>query len=430
MTSRSFEKSKELFKAACSVIPGGVNSPVRAYKSVGGDPLFIQRGKGSKIYDADGNEYIDYVMSWGPLILGHTDPDVISALKECAENGTSFGAPTELETRLASLVIEKFPSIDMIRFVNSGTEATMTALRLARSFTGRDKILKFDGCYHGHVDSLLVSAGSGVATLSIAGTSGIPKGFVENTIVVPFNNLKIVKDIIKKEASNIAAVILEPICGNIGCVIPDIDFLEGLREITTEYGIILIFDEVMTGFRVAPGGAQELFRINPDLTCLGKIIGGGLPVGAFGGKAENMKKLAPLGDTYQAGTLSGNPLAMTAGIKTLEKISKPGFYESLNKKCDRLNKEFEEIADNYGIYIYGAKAGSMFSVFFTDQIVRDYDSAKTSDLERFTKYFRGMQNEGIYLAPSQFEAGFLSSAHTDEDIDRTLKAVQKVLKSL
>jgi len=430
MSIRTFENSKKLYDKACSIIPGGVNSPVRAFKSVGGDPLFIKRGKGSKIYDVDDNEYIDYVMSWGPLILGHADQDVISAIKLCAENGTSFGAPTELEIRLSSLVIEKFPSIEKIRFVNSGTEATMSAMRLARSFTGRDKVIKFDGCYHGHTDSLLVSAGSGVATLAIAGTPGIPRGFVENTIVTPYNDFNRCKKIIEENAAEIAAVILEPVCGNIGCVVPDIQFIEGLRKITADKEIVLIFDEVMTGFRVAPGGAQELFGIKPDLTCLGKIIGGGLPVGAFGGKKEIMDCIAPIGDTYQAGTLSGNPIAMTAGIKTLEKISEPDFYKRLNEKCDHLSEEFKKIAIKSGINLFSARAGSMFSVFFTNKKVRDYESAKTSDLSRFTKYFRGMLNEGIYIAPSQFEAGFVSSAHTYDDIDNTLNAAQKVLKSL
>jgi len=430
MSKREYEKSRDLYKEACTLIPGGVNSPVRAFKAVGGGPLFIEKGKGSKIYDVDGNEYIDYVMSWGPLILGHADSEVVSALKECSEKGISFGAPTELETRLASLVVDKFPSIENIRFVNSGTEATMTALRLARAYTGRDKILKFDGCYHGHVDSLLVSAGSGVATLSIPGTPGIPRTFVENTIIAPYNNIEIATEMIRKEAANLAAVILEPICGNIGCVVPDAEFLHTLREITSEHEIVLIFDEVMTGFRVSAGGAQELFGLRPDLTCLGKIVGGGLPVGAFGGKSEIMNRIAPIGDTYQAGTLSGNPMAMTAGIKTLEKISRPGFYEDLNKRCERLTTEFKEIAEKAGIEIYSTRAGSMFSLFFTDKVVRDYETAKTSDLERFKRYFRGMLEEGIYLAPSQFEASFFSSAHTDEDIDRTLTAAHKVLKSL
>jgi glutamate-1-semialdehyde 2,1-aminomutase len=426
MVEKKKTKSKKMFEKACEIIPGGVNSPVRAFKAVGGNPLFIEKGKGSKIYDVDGNEYIDYVMSWGPLILGHADADIVSALTECLKKGSSFGAPTELEIELASLVIEKFPSIEMLRCVNSGTEATMTAMRLARSYTGRDKILKFDGCYHGHADSLLVSAGSGVATLSIPGTPGIPKGFVENTLVAPYNNFERTADIIYKYSEKIAAVIIEPICGNIGCVLPEKGFLEGLRDITLKYDIVLIFDEVMTGFRVAPGGAQELYDIKPDLTCLGKIIGGGLPVGAFGGRAEIMKKLAPSGDTYQAGTLSGNPIAMTAGIKTLEKISKPEFYEDLDKKSKKLCSMLEDVAKKKGVKSYITRAGSMFTVFFTDKIVKDYDTAKTSDLKFFEKYFRGMLEEGIYLAPSQFEAAFISSAHTDEDIEKTVMAAEKV----
>ncbi|OGV95446.1 MAG: glutamate-1-semialdehyde-2,1-aminomutase [Nitrospinae bacterium RIFCSPLOWO2_02_FULL_39_110] len=415
------KKSKALFKRARRLIPGGVNSPVRAFKSVGGEPLFIKRASGSKIYDADGNEYIDYVGSWGPMILGHSHPQVVSALKKAIDNGTSYGAPTELEIRLAEMVIKAFPSIEMIRMVNSGTEATMSAIRLARAYTKRDRIIKFEGCYHGHADSLLVKAGSGAVTLGLPDSPGVPADFAKNTITLPFNNIGIVEDFLNREGETIACIILEPIIGNIGVVPPQNGFLQGLREVTKKYGIVLIFDEVMTGFRIAYGGAQELYNISGDLTCLGKIIGGGLPVGAYGGKREIMEMVAPAGPVYQAGTLSGNPLAMTAGIETLKILSKTGVYKKLEKISDKLCKGMEKGAREAGIPVYSARVGSMFSMFFTDREVIDYATAKTSDTVRFSKYFSMMLKGGIYLAPSQFEAGFVSLAHSDNDIDKTIE---------
>ena len=424
------KKSKALFKRARRLIPGGVNSPVRAFKSVGGEPLFIKRASGSKIYDADGNEYIDYVGSWGPIILGHSHPQVVSALKKAIDNGTSYGAPTELEIRLAEMVIKAFPSIEMIRMVNSGTEATMSAIRLARAYTKRDRIIKFEGCYHGHVDSLLVKAGSGAATLGLPDSPGVPHDFAKNTITLPFNNIERVKSVLKKEGEKIACIILEPVIGNIGVVPPKDGFLQRLREVTKKYGIVLIFDEVMTGFRVAYGGTQELYNIKADLTCLGKIIGGGLPVGAYGGKREIMEMVAPAGPVYQAGTLSGNPLAMTAGIETLKILSKTGVYNKLNKISEKLCKGMEDGARESGIPVYSTRVGSMFSMFFTDKEVIDYTTAKTSDINRFSKYFSLMLKGGIYLAPSQFEAGFVSLAHSDSDIDRTIEVSRKTLKKL
>ena len=424
------KKSKELFKKAKQIIPGGVNSPVRAFKSVGGEPLFIKKASGSRIYDIDGNEYIDYVGSWGPMIVGHSNPKVVSALKKAIVNGTSYGAPTESEVQLAEMVIKAFPSIEMVRMENSGTEATMSAIRLARAYTKRNKVIKFEGCYHGHVDSLLVKAGSGAATLGLPDSPGVPPDFAKNTITIPFNDIERVKDVLKKEGEKIACIILEPVIGNIGVVPPKKGFLHGLREVTKKYGIVLIFDEVMTGFRVAYGGTQELYNIKADLTCLGKIIGGGLPVGAYGGKREIMEMVAPAGPVYQAGTLSGNPLAMTAGIETLKILSKSGVYKRLNNISEKLCKGMEYGARESGIAVYSARVGSMFSMFFTDKEVIDYTTAKTSDINRFSKYFSLMLKGGIYLAPSQFEAGFVSLAHSDSDIDMTIEVNRKSLKEI
>jgi glutamate-1-semialdehyde 2,1-aminomutase len=423
-------KSRKLFEEAKKHIPGGVNSPVRAFRSVGGEPLFIKKAKGSKIVDADGKAYIDYVLSWGPLIAGHAHARVTAALRKAVFHGTSFGAPTELEITLAKLVKKAFPSIDLIRMVNSGTEATMSAIRAARGFTGRDKIIKFDGCYHGHADSLLVKAGSGVATYGLPDSPGVPADLVKFTLTAPYNNLAAVQEIAAREGDQIACIIVEPVAGNMGCVPPESGFLLGLRQVCDQYGIVLIFDEVMTGFRVAHGGAQERYNIKPDLTCLGKVIGGGLPVGAYGGKLEIMEKIAPLGPIYQAGTLSGNPLAMVAGIETLRILSKPDTYQLLEKMSAKLEKGLVASAKAAGVPICYKRVGSMFTIFFTDQNVKDFATAKTSDTARFGTFFRSMLRSGINLAPSQFEAGFLSLAHTKEDIAKTLDAARKSLKVL
>ncbi len=423
-------KSVELFEIANRYLVGGVNSPVRAFKSVGMKPLFIAKAKGSKIYDVDGNEYIDYVGSWGPMILGHANPVVINALKEQLELGTSYGAPTEKEIEIAKLIKEAYPSIEKVRLVNSGTEATMSAIRLARGFTGRKKIIKFEGCYHGHGDSMLVKAGSGATTLGIPDSPGVPEELALLTLTAKFNNIDYVKKLVYKNRGEIACVILEPIPGNMGVVIPELDFLKELREITANEGIVLIFDEVMCGFRVAFGGAQELYGIEADLTTLGKIIGGGLPVGAYGGKREIMEKLAPEGPVYQAGTLSGNPLAVTAGIVTLKLLQNKKVYEKLEESSKYLNENMENVTKEAQIKACFNRVGSMFSMFFTDVNVIDYETAKTSDTELFAKYFSKMLKRGIYLAPSQFEAGFLSTAHTKEDLDKTLMAFEETIKEL
>lgn len=422
--------SLTLFQEAQKYIPGGVNSPVRAYKSVGLNPPFIAKGEGSKIYDVDGNCYIDYVGSWGPLILGHRHPKIVKALNQCLEIGTSFGAPTEIETELAKLLVESLPSVEMVRMVNSGTEATMSALRLARAYTKRDKIIKFEGCYHGHADHLLIKAGSGALTMGVPTSPGVPASIGANTIVAPYNDLETLEQIFQQEGENIAAVILEPIAGNMGCVPPVDGFLSGLRKLTKEYGALLIFDEVMTGFRVAFGGAQNLYNIEPDLTTLGKIIGGGLPVGAYGGKREIMQMVAPQGPVYQAGTLSGNPLAMTAGLTTLQILKEPGVYEELEKKSKRLEEGLVTAAQQAGVTTTLNRVGSMFTTFFTDQPVTDLTTATTSDTQVFAKFFKSMLEQGIYLAPSQFEAAFVSLAHTDEDIDRTVDAANKAFQQL
>ena len=424
------KKSRALFENAVKYIPGGVNSPVRACGSVGGDPLFIERADGSKIYDADGNSYIDYVGSWGPMILGHRHPAVIDALKGVLEIGTSFGAPTSLETELAKLVTETVASVEMIRMVNSGTEATMSALRLARGVTGRDVIIKFDGCYHGHADTLLVAAGSGVATLNIPGSSGVPASVVKNTLSVQFNDIDAVTAIMEKMGDKVAAIIVEPIAGNMGMIPPVAGFHEILRELCTTHGALLIFDEVMTGFRVAKGSAQEIFGITPDLTCFGKIIGGGLPVGAYGGKKEFMSHVAPLGPVYQAGTLSGNPLAMAAGIATLKVLQTPGYYEDLNQKTEKLITGLKSAAASAGIDFCAEHMGSMGGFFFTKGPIHNFNQAKESNLDRFSAFYKGMRDRGIYLAPSQFEALFVSSAHTDEEIDLTISAAAEVMKGL
>jgi len=424
------ENSNKLFNRAINVIPGGVNSPVRACKSVGAEPVFIDHAQGCMIYDADGNGFIDYIGSWGPMILGHRYPAVIKAIASVLNRGTSFGAPTDLEIVLAEMVIEAVPSVDMVRMVNSGTEATMSAIRLARGVTGRDTIIKFDGCYHGHADTLLVEAGSGVATLGIPGSPGVPESFVAQTLSLPYNDIESVKKVMDEQGDKIACIIVEPVAGNMGLVRPVDGFLETLREVTEKSGSILIFDEVMTGFRVAYGGAQSLYGILPDITCLGKIIGGGLPVGAYGGKREIMEHIAPQGPVYQAGTLSGNPVAMAAGIATLKQLKKPGFYELLDKKADLLATGLEQAAEKAGVKAKVDRAGSMLGMFFTDRSVKDFDDAKTSDLDMFSAYYKGMLEKGIYLAPSQFEALFVSIAHGTEHIDKTIKAAEEVLKKL
>ncbi|MHC0037455.1 glutamate-1-semialdehyde 2,1-aminomutase [Pseudoneobacillus sp. C159] len=420
---RSYTRSIEAFKEAVNLMPGGVNSPVRAFKSVKMDPIFMARGKGSKIYDIDGNEYIDYVLSWGPLILGHTNDRVVEGIKKVAELGTSFGAPSLVENELAKLVIERVPSIEIIRMVSSGTEATMSALRLARGYTGRNKIVKFEGCYHGHGDSLLIKAGSGVATLGLPDSPGVPEGVAKNTITVPYNDLDSLKYAFEQYGEDIAGVIVEPVAGNMGVVPPQPGFLEGLREVTTQYGALLIFDEVMTGFRVGYNCAQGYFGVTPDITCLGKVIGGGLPVGAYGGRAEIMEKIAPSGPIYQAGTLSGNPLAMTAGLETLSQLS-PDNYVEFERKADILEKGIKAAAEKYDIPNWINRAGSMIGFFFTNEPVVNYEAAKTSNLDYFTTYYREMANQGVFLPPSQFEGLFLSTAHSDEDIAKTLTAIE------
>lgn len=429
-TSLNTTKSEEIFAAAQQLMPGGVSSPVRAFKSVGGQPIVFDRVKGAYIWDVDGNQYIDYVGSWGPAICGHTHPDVIKALHETLEKGTSFGAPCALENVLAEMVIDAVPSIEMVRFVNSGTEACMAVLRLMRAFTGRDKVIKFEGCYHGHADMFLVKAGSGVATLGLPDSPGVPKSTTSNTLTAPFNDLEAVKALFAENPDQISGVILEPVVGNAGFIPPDAGFLEGLRVITQENGALLVCDEVMTGFRIAYGGAQEKFGITPDLTTLGKIIGGGLPVGAYGGRRDIMSMVAPAGPMYQAGTLSGNPLAMTAGIKTLELLQKQGTYEYLDRITKKLADGLLQVAKETGHDACGGQISGMFGLFFTAGPVHNYEDAKKSDLQKFSRFHRGMLERGIYLAPSQFEAGFTSLAHTEEDIDKTLAAAREVMSSL
>ena len=424
------QRSKALFVKAQKYIPGGVNSPVRAGNAVGVEPPFIATAEGCTLKDMDGNEYIDYVCSWGPMILGHAHPEILAVLAEGLRRGTSYGAPTEIEVTVAEMIVEMVPSIEMVRMVNSGTEATMSAIRLARGYTGREKIIKFEGCYHGHADSLLVSAGSGVATLGIPGSPGVPEDLARHTISLPFNNLESVSQAFDKFGTEIAALIVEPIPGNMGVIVPDESFLRGLREITRNNGAILIFDEVISGFRVAPGGAQERYGITPDLTCLGKIIGGGLPVGAYGGRKEIMSKMAPVGDIYQAGTLSGNPLAMAAGLATLNILKNNEIYDELEKKGQMLFSGIETAAQAAGVDIIVNRIGSMGCFFFTSSPVIDFASAKASDAEKFKKYYGSMLEQGIYLAPSPFEASFLSMAHTEEDIQKTIACAKVAFKGL
>ncbi|UCE83752.1 MAG: glutamate-1-semialdehyde 2,1-aminomutase [Deltaproteobacteria bacterium] len=422
--------SDKLYRQAEEVIPGGVNSPVRSCRAVGTNPLFITKGHGSKIYDVDGNAYIDYVGSWGPLILGHAHPEVVAAIKAAADNGTSFGIPTTMEVELAQMISQIVPSMEMVRMVNSGTEATMSAIRLARGYTGRSKIIKFDGCYHGHADSLLVKAGSGAATLGIPGSAGVPADFAKHTLSLRFNDLKQVATVMQSQGQDVAAIIIEPVAGNMGVVVPRQDFLEGLRFWCDETGALLIFDEVMTGFRVALGGAQFLYGVRPDLTCLGKVIGGGLPVGAYGGRRDVMSKVAPLGEVYQAGTLSGNPLAVTAGMTTLKLLTKPGVYDELEERSAYLFDEMSRLAAKHELPSSMNRVGSMGCLFFTNQPVTDFDSAQTSDTQRFARMFCAMLARGIYLAPSQFEAAFVSLAHDQQDIDKTLAAADEAFKEI
>ncbi len=424
------KRSQELFLEAQRYLPGGVDSPVRAFKAVGGTPSFMVKGRGSKIYDEDGNEFIDYVGSWGPLILGHTHPRVVEALKQAIERGTSFGAPTRLERTLAKMISAAIPSIEMIRFVNSGTEATMTALRLARAFTGRDKIVKFAGCYHGHADGLLAKAGSGMATLGIPSSPGVPLSYAKNTLVAPYNDSQAVEQLFKRYPRKIAAIIIEPVAANMGVVPPQPGILANLRELANEFEALLIFDEVITGFRLAYGGAQALYGITPDLTCLGKIIGGGLPVGAYGGRREIMEMMAPTGPVYQAGTLSGNPLAMTAGIETLKVLGQPGVYSQLEAKSSSLEEGITIAAARAGVSLHISRIASLLTLFFTNKPMANYESAKQADTTLFGRFFHQLLAESVYWPPSQFEAAFVSLAHSDEDIQTTIRAIDKALSSL
>ena len=425
------DANQKLFNAAKKVIPGGVNSPVRAYKAVGGTPVFIDHAHGAYIYDTDGKEYIDYVCSWGPMILGHADPMVVAAVRAAAGQGLSFGAPTTMETKLAELICSAVASVEQVRMVNSGTEATMSAIRLARGFTGRDKIIKFEGCYHGHADGLLVKAGSGALTLGVPTSPGVPAAMAEHTLTLEFNNLEQVTTVFDEVGEQLAAVIVEPVAGNMNCVPPKSGFLGGLRNLCDQYNTVLIFDEVMTGFRVAAAGAQTLYSVTPDLTTLGKVVGGGLPVGAFGGRAEIMAHLAPQGAVYQAGTLSGNPLAMAAGIATVQQVLEVGFYERLGERLDRLIEGLRSVASDTDIPLTTNHVGTMFGLFFTEaDTVSSFADVMACDTVRFGRFFHGMLEEGIYLAPSAFEAGFISSAHGNSEIDRTLESARGVLKTL
>ena len=420
----------EQFQAAKIHIPGGVNSPVRAFKSVGGDPVFIEKAQGATITDTQGTRYIDYVGSWGPMVLGHAHPEVIDAVKQAADNGLSFGAPTLIETQMADRICEIIPSIEMVRMVSSGTEATMSAIRLARGFTGRDKIIKFEGCYHGHSDSLLVKAGSGALTLGVPDSPGVPASLAEHTITLPYNDLTAITETFSQIGDEIACVIIEPVAGNMNCIPPVNGYLQGIRDLCTNNKAVLIFDEVMTGFRVSLSGAQGHYGITPDLTTLGKVIGGGMPVGAFGGKREIMEYIAPLGPVYQAGTLSGNPIAMAAGLKTLELISTVGFYEVLDNKVTYLVNGILEAAKDAGVAMTANHVGGMFGLFFSDQQVSSFKQATECNADQFKSFFHGMLEQGIYLAPSAYETGFVSSAHTHEDLDRTISAASTVLKNL
>jgi len=422
------ERSSELYRRATRLMPGGVNSPVRAFRGVGGNPLFIARGEGPYLVDADGNRYVDYVLSWGPLILGHAHPAVVEAIQQQAARGTSFGAPTEVEVELAQAVIDLVPSIEMVRFVNSGTEATMSALRLARAYTGRHKIVKFEGCYHGHADMLLVQAGSGIATLGLPDSPGVPPGATQDTLLAPYNDLGAVRALFEQFPDEIAAVIVEPVAGNMGVVPPVDGFLEGLRALTTAHNALLIFDEVMTGFRVAPGGAQAAYGVAPDLTALGKVIGGGLPVGAYGGRRDIMEQVAPAGPVYQAGTLSGNPLAMAAGLATLNALCAPGVFERIAAVASALQRAIREGAHQAGIPVQTVAVGTMFGVFFHAQAVTNYAAVKTCDAQRYAAFFHALLARGVYLAPSAFESGFTALAHEGEALERTLEAIDDVFR--
>ncbi|MED5580356.1 MAG: glutamate-1-semialdehyde 2,1-aminomutase [Nitrospinota bacterium] len=424
------ELSEKYFSLAQKRIPGGVDSPVRAFKGVGGTPFFVERGKGSRVWDVDGNEYIDYVLSWGPLILGHAHPRVVSSLKDTIESGTSFGAPTVLETTLAELVQDSFPSMELIRFVNSGTEATMSSIRLARGFTGRNAIVKFDGCYHGHSDGLLVKTGSGGATFGVPDSEGVPKDYARNTFSLPFNDINVVEELFFSHGEKISCIIVEPVAGNMGLIVPDKEYLEALRSLSSKYGCLLIFDEVMTGFRVAKGGAQQLFEIEPDLTTLGKVIGGGLPVAAYGGKKEIMEKIAPLGAVYQAGTLSGNPLAMAAGIETIKVMNELDLPGILSSKVEYLVNGLLDLSKINNIPLTASCCGSMFGFYFQEDTVKNFSEALRSDLKLYSCFFHGMLQEGVAFAPSQFEVGFMSVTHEKSDLDFTLEAASKVLKKI
>ncbi len=422
------QASEKLYHRAGTVLPGGVNSPVRAFKAVGGTPLFIERAEGAYLIDVDGNRYVDYVGSWGPMLIGHAHPQIINAVRTALSKGTSYGAPTEVEVELAEMVIDAVPSVEMVRFVNSGTEATMSALRLARAYTKRDKIVKFEGCYHGHADMLLVQAGSGVTTLGLPDSPGVPDSAVADTLVAQFNNLDSVQNLFEQNPAEIAAIIVEPIAGNMGVVPPQAGFLEGLRKIAGAGGALLVFDEVMTGFRVAFGGAQSLFKVTPDLSCLGKIIGGGFPVGAYGGRKEIMELVAPSGPVYQAGTLSGNPIAMTAGLETLKILKKTGTYDKLEHLSEKLAHGIRQAAESVGLPLFQTRVGSMSGMFFTSKKVVDLATAKTSDTKKYARFFTEMLNRGIYFAPSQFEAAFVSSAHDQEQIDQTISAAKEIFE--
>ncbi len=425
-----YTNSQRLFEEACELIPGGVNSPVRAFKAVGDHPVFIERGEGAYLYDVDGNKYVDYICSWGPLLLGHQPEAVSKAVMEALTKGSTYGAPTGIEVEMAKKIVDAVPSVEMVRMVSSGTEATMSALRLARGYTGRNKIVKFEGCYHGHADHLLIKAGSGALTFGVPSSPGVPESIASETLTAQYNDIESVKALFAQYPDQIAAVIVEPIAGNMGLVLPKEGFLEGLREVTAEHGALLIFDEVISGFRASFGGAQKVYNIMPDLTCMGKIIGGGLPVGAYGGKKEIMMHVAPVGPVYQAGTLSGNPLAMAAGMAILDELAKPGVYEAIEAKTKRLAEGLQAAADKAGVKIALNQSASLFTIFFTETPVDSYAAAMTSNTEQFKVFFQSMLNQGYYLPPSQFECWFVSQAHSDADIDNTILAAEKAFQAV